>query len=64
MDAPAILTLPEQKMVQWMPRHLAERYIRNGGVVVNKKVAGLDKNMEPVYHYLVMYNRPRFTGTK
>jgi hypothetical protein len=64
MDAPSILKLPEQKMVQWMPAHLAEKYARKGAQIIDKKIRGLDKNMEPVYHYLVMYDRPRFTGLK
>ena len=59
-----ILTTPNQMMVEYMPRHLAERYVRKGGRVLNRKVVGLDKNMEPVYHYQVLYDRPRFSSVK
>jgi hypothetical protein len=63
MEAPAILKLPEQKMVIWCPMKHAERLIRkHGGEILEQRIAGLDKNMEPVIHYMVLYNRPRFTG--
>ena len=58
-----ILKLPEQKLIAWMPMRHAERCVRRqGGQIIEQRVAGFDKDMEPVIHYLVMYNRPRFTG--
>jgi hypothetical protein len=63
MDAPAVLRIPEQKMVAWMPKRHAEKYVRRqGGEIIDSRIAGFNKDMEPVTHYLVMYNRPRFTG--
>ena len=58
-----ILKLPEQVCIEWMPKRHVEKYLRkHGGKIINQRVAGLDKDMNPVTHYLVQYNRPRFTG--
>ena len=59
-----ILTTPNQMMVEWMPRHLAERYVRKGGKILHRKIKGFDKNMEPVFYYQVLYDKPRFTVVK
>ena len=59
-----ILTTPNQMMIEWVPRHIAERYVRKGAKIVERKVKGLDKDLNPNYHYLIIYDNPRFTGIK
>ena len=60
MNSPAILKLPDQKVAEWMGKSHAERKLRSGGEIINRKLVGMNKDMEPVYSYLVAYDRPRY----
>lgn len=60
MEAPAILKTPNQMVMCWLPKSLAEKKIREGGQLLQHKLAGFSKDMEPIYSYLVAYDLPRY----
>jgi len=59
MNSPAILRLPEQMVAEWMGEAEAHRKMRGNGQLLQRKLVGVSKTMEPVYSYFVAYPRPR-----
>lgn len=64
VKTPAYLKHPEQLVFEWLPKGLAEKRLRAGGQLMETKLRGFTKDMEPVYSYAVAYARPRYIPRK
>lgn len=60
MNIPAYIKHPEQLVFEWMPRAMAEKKLRAGGTLMDQKLKGFSKDMEPIYSYAIAYARPRY----
>lgn len=55
----------QQKVMEWLPRRLAEPQLRKmNGELLDTRLVGFDKNMEPIYSYLVAYDKPTYVPRK
>lgn len=60
MNIPAYIEHPEQMVMEWLPKGLAEKRLRRGGQFLERKLKGMTKDLEPVYSYCIAYARPRY----